>query len=188
MEEIEQSADDGTVRKYLVLAQIISVIENRLVYSELIYLTLNLAVTFFSINLISNLYQKEGLIIPATDLFFILFCMVIGMAICTYWAAYAMRLQLKLKLRYFQARFLERKMDKSGEYIFSDEAPFFKMSIGKLESPDKKETIFYHTEGLTSVDGFIGAPQPRFFSLVMPLMFFLIYLVIFVIIFIKYFG
>lgn len=188
MEELKQKADEGTKEKYLALIALISSIEKRLGYSELIYLTLNLAVTFFTISFISSIYQKTDYIMTAADLFFVLFCLVIGMAICTYWAAFAMRLQLKLKLRYFQARFLERKMDKIGENIFSDESPFFKLSVGVLESPDKKETILYQTPGVTGMDGFIGAPQPRFFSLVMPLMFFLIYLIIFLLMFIKFFG
>jgi hypothetical protein len=86
------------------------------------------------------------------------------------------RAQLKLKLRYFQARYLERKLNCKGEYIISDESLFFNPEIRKVESSDGKETVFYPTEGPSRMDGFIGAARPRTLSLMMPFWFFIIYL------------
>jgi hypothetical protein len=113
-------------------------------------------------------------------LFFI--CIVIGMSINAYWIAFAMRVQLKLKLRYFQARFMERKLNQAGEYIYSDESTFFNPDIRGLESPDNKETLEYPTSGLTRMDGFIGAAKPRYFSWLLPCLFVTIYWLIFVLI------
>ena len=89
--------------------------------------------------------SKEKLFEIRNAICFALFCLIIGKSICTYWTASAMRLQLKLKLHYFQARFLERRMDQVGEYIFSDEHTFFEPAMGKIESPDKQETLYYPT-------------------------------------------
>jgi len=107
---------------------------------------------------------------------FIFFSHTIGILINAYWTVSSTILQLKLKLRYFQARYLERKLDSSGEYIISDESFFFNSEIRKVESPDEKETVFYPTEGFLRMDGFIGAAKPRFLSLMMPFLFFIIYL------------
>ncbi len=90
-----------------------------------------------------------------------------------------MRLQLRLKLRYFQARALERKMNCAGEFIFSDEHIFFEPTVYRLESFDKKETIFYPTSGPARMDGFVGSAKPRVFSWMFPLLFIIIYWTVF---------
>ncbi|OGW26880.1 MAG: hypothetical protein A2X59_06455 [Nitrospirae bacterium GWC2_42_7] len=110
------------------------------------------------------------------NIFFVLCCFAFGISICSYWITFSMRLQLKLKLRYFQARYMERKMDSAGEFIFSDEAPYFSPLIHKLESPDNKETLLYPSSGALRMDGFAGNAQPRHLSLFMPSVFIVIYL------------
>jgi hypothetical protein len=107
------------------------------------------------------------------------------MSINAYWLAFAMRVQLRLKLRYFQARVLERKMDSIGENIYSDESVFFEPSIRCVESPDKKETVHYPTSGFSAMDGFVGAAKPRYFSWLLPCLFIFIYWIIFILIITK---
>lgn len=164
--------------KYLGLITIIDSLEKRVASSEVIYLTLNTGIVLFTIGFISSLLNRQQIFSPM-DLLSIFFCLVIGMAVSTYWAVSAIRLQLKLKLHYFQARFLERTMNCPGEYFYSDEAIFFDPSVRRLESPDGAENLSYPTSGLTRMDGFIGSIKPRHFSLFMPLLFFFIYWTIF---------
>ena len=109
---------------------------------------------------------------------FVFLSLVVGMAICAYWAAYATRLGLKLKLRYFQARYLERKMNTQGEFIISEEGVFFNPTNKGIESPDKEEHLLYPAQGAARMDGFIGSAKPNYFSLLMPCMFFVIYWVV----------
>jgi hypothetical protein len=87
---------------------------------------------------------------------------------------------MKLKLHYFQARYLERKIGSEGEYFFSDEDIFFDREIRKIESPDKKEIVQYPTKGLSRMDGFLGAAKPRYLTWILPGIFFLLYLLIFI--------
>jgi hypothetical protein len=185
MQEIKRDQEDYTIHKYVALMTTINETEKRLGLADLIFLSLNIVVLLFTVHFISSLCQRTFLALSSMELLLILFCLVIGMAICVYWAAYAIRIQLKLKLRYFQARFLERKMSCIGECIFSDESVFFDPEARHIDSPDKKETLFYPTDGLTRMDGFIGAAKPRYFSWFMPLLFFAMYWVIFIWIIIK---
>jgi hypothetical protein len=186
MQDIKKTINtEETTRKHIALMSLINEIEKRLGLSELVYLSLNIAVFLFIIRFISSLIYKTSYILTGIDLLLILSCIVIGMSICAYWVAFAMRLQLKLKLRYFQARFLERKMDCVGECIFADESTFFNPNINEIESADKKETLFYPTSGMLRMDGFIGSARPRHLSILMPFMFFIIYSTIFIWIIIK---
>jgi hypothetical protein len=102
------------------------------------------------------------------------------MFLCVFWIAFAMRLQLKLKLRYFQARYLERKMDSVGENFYSDEDIFFNPKIRNIESPDKKELLQYPVRGLTRMDGFIAGAKPRHLTWILPSIFFILYLLTFI--------
>jgi hypothetical protein len=104
----------------------------------------------------------------------------IGMVLCAYWIAFAMRLQLKLKLRYFQVRYLERKIDSPGENFFSDEEIFFDSKERKIESPDKKELLQYPTKGFIRLDGFMGTAKPRHLTWILAGIFFIIYLLTFI--------
>lgn len=180
MENIEKEEGAETARKYIALLTIINTTERRLGWTDLVLLLVNILLLFFTANYVSNVFHKTYHTFSSIDLLMIFFCLVIGMATCTYWAATTIRLQLKLKLRYFQARFFERKMNSIGEGIISDEAPFFTPSIRHLESPDQKEHLYYPTEGLVRMDGFVGAAKQRHFSWFLPLIFFLINCTVFV--------
>jgi len=160
---------EQTVQKYLLLMNMICTMENRLVRSEMVYLIVNIII-FFSSTI--SLSRTRFFGYP-----YLLFWFVIGMVVCAFWVASAMRLQLKLKLRYFQARYLERKMDAAGENFCSDENNFFDPRIRKIESPDKKELLQYPVKGFTRMDGFIGAAKPRYLTWILPGIFFLLYLV-----------
>jgi hypothetical protein len=180
MNNAEKTADDATKSNYLSLLSTINEMERRMGWADLICLSLNILTILFTFSFISFLMHRTNSSPAAIEVLSVLFCLVIGMALCVYWTASAIRLQLKLKLRYFQARFLERKMDRVGEYIFSDEENFFAPGIRHLESPDKKELLHYPASGITRMDGFVGRLKPRHFSWLMPLLFFGIYWVIFI--------
>jgi hypothetical protein len=178
MEETNEKIQPS-VRKYLSLVKIIHTIENRLVYSETIYLIINIFIFFTSI-LCINLVKFFSSSYFYLSFHYLLFWLTIGMVLCVFWTASAMRLQLKLKLHYFQARYLERKMDSAGEYFFSDEGIFFDHEIQKIESPDQKEIVQYPMKGLSRMDGFLGAAKPRYLTWILPSIFFILYLLIFI--------
>jgi hypothetical protein len=179
MGSIHEEKDTVLTPKYLALITIINSHEKRIAWSELIYLALNSGIVFFAIGFISYLMSGQRIFTPI-ELLFTLFCLVIGMAVSAYWAVSVIRLQLKLKLHYFQARFMERKLNCPGEYFYSDESIFFDPAIRYLESPDGNENLSYPTSGFTRMDGFIGSIKPRHFTLLMPLLFFLVYWAIFI--------
>jgi hypothetical protein len=177
MKEAEEKQGIETTRKYLALVSMIEGIQNRLKYSEPVYILLNLIVFFGLINFFGHTVGRVGRPEAHIHILFIFFCHVIGLFMNTHWAAASARLHLKLKLRYFQARFLERRLNRSGEFILSDEELFFDPETGRLESPDGKETLFYPKKGFLRMDGFVGSARPRVLSLVLPLLFFILYLV-----------
>jgi hypothetical protein len=150
----------------------ISTIENRMVRSEMTYLILNVFIFFVSTTALPPAYFLGY---P-----FSLFWLLIGMYLCTFWIASSLRLQLKLKLRYFQARYLERKMDSAGENFFSDEGLFFNPEIRKVESPDEKELLEYPVKGFKRMDGFVGAAKPRHLTWILPSVFFIFYILTFI--------
>jgi hypothetical protein len=174
-----ENADNETTQKYLTVASLINGIEDRLKWSELVFILLNLIVFFPTINFLSPFVRKTVQLLTPMDMLFVFFCLVIGISINTYWTASSMRLQIKLKLRYFQARFLERKLNRTGEFLFSDESLFFNPTIRQIKSPDGEETTYYPTKGFLRMDGFVGSAKPRHLSLLMPFMFFAIYLISF---------
>ncbi len=182
MNNTEQTTDSATTQIYTALISMISAIEDRLRWSELIYFSLNIFVFMFLITFISSIMNKAEYIMTYMDLSFIFLVIVIGMSINAYWVAFAMRVQLKLKLRYFQARNIERKLNSENEFIFSDESIFFDPDIRQLKSQDNKETLLYPTAGLTRMDGFIGAAKPRHFSWIMPCMFSVLHWLIFILV------
>ncbi len=173
MEEADIKTGYESTKKYLAIISLIDGIENRLKWSEIVFILMNLCVIFsIMIFLTANTGQPWNPVF----MLFLLFTHAIGISINAYWTASSTRAQLKLKLRYFQARYLERKLNCNGENIVSDESLFFNPSIRKVESPDGKETVFYPMEGFLRMDGFIGAAKPRVLSLLMPFLFFIIYL------------
>ena len=187
MGNAEEKIETNVTKKYISLMSLINEMEKRLGWSELVLLSLNIAVFCFTINFVSSLLDKTGLKLTSLEILFALFCLVIGMAISAYWSAFAMRLQLKLKLRYFQARFLERKMDCSGECLLSDEFIFFDPAVTHIDSVDNKEILHYPASGMLRMDGFIGAAKPRHLSLLLPSLFFLFYLIVFSWLLIRFF-
>ena len=181
MASMYENIESVTTQKYLSLLLIIEKIEDRLKWSELGYITLNLIVFFPSVYFVSYVFEKLRLHpYNPIDLLVMLFSFVIGIAINSYWTTSSMRLQLKLKLRYFQARYLERKLNNEGEFFISDESIFFNSSIGQVKSPDAKEMVVYPSEGSLRMDGFVGAAKPRLLSLMIPFIFFVIYVVFFI--------
>ena len=170
---------------YIALMNSITNMEDRLRWSDLIYLLLNIVVLLFSVLFISSLIHKADYYFTYIDLTLIFSCLMIGMSIDAHWVASAMREQLKLKLRYFQARSMERMFNNAGEYIFSDEATFFSPNIRQLKSPDNKESLQYPTSGLARMDGFIGSAKPRYFSWMVPCLFITIYWFIFFVVLTK---
>lgn len=171
---MEHNTDSGTLKKYLALLRLISAVENRLAWSELIYIFFNLIVLFITISLMFYLRINQSLFSSVLGLISSMLFVIVGETICIYWVISSMRIQLKLKLRYFQARAMERKMDSPGEYIVSEEYIFFDTNA-KLESFDKKETVQYPTTGAIRMDGFAGSAKPRHLSWILPTLFFLIY-------------
>ena len=157
-----------TVKKYLALMKMITTMENRMVRSEMIFLIVNVFIFF-----VSTLSFQHARFFGYP---YVLFWLIIGMYLCTFWVASSLRLQLKLKLRYFQARYLERKMDSVGENFFSDESIFFNPEIRRLESPDEKELLEYPGKGFKRLDGLFGAAKPRHLTWILPSVFFLFYL------------
>ena len=168
-----------SVKKYLFLMKMIHMVEHRLVHIELACLTINLFIFFTSI-LCLNLVKYFSSTYFYLSFHYLLFWLTLGMVICLFWTSSGMRLQLKLKLHYFQARYLERKLGSEGECFFSDEDVFFDREIRKIESPDKKEIVQYPTKGLSRMDGFLGAAKPRYLTWILPGIFFLLYLIIFI--------
>jgi hypothetical protein len=178
MDEANEKTEQ-TVQKYLILMNLIGTMEDRLLRSEMVYLIVNIFI-FFTSTISLNMLKPFGSSYFYISTYFFLFWLVIGMFVCIYWIASAMRLQLKLKLCYFQARYLERKMDSAGENFCSDEDIFFDSKIRKIESPDKKELLQYPVKGFARMDGFIGAAKPRHLTWVLPGIFFILYLLAFI--------
>ena len=167
MDETSEKAQQ-TVQKYLLLMRMIYIMESRLVLSEMVYLIINIFI-FFSSTMSLNRERFWGH-------FSVLFWSALGMSVCIFWITSSMRLQLKLKLRYFQARHLERKMDSAGESFCTDESIFFNPEIRKIESPDKKELLQYPVKGFSRMDGFMGAAKSRYLTWILPSIFFFFYL------------
>jgi hypothetical protein len=180
MGELVKQTDNETQQKYLSLLTLIHDQEKCMRFYEIAYIFFNLIIFIPTAFYVSGVAGRILHTVPFLDMLFILFCHVFGICINTYWAASSMRMQLKLKLRYFQARFLERKMNRAGEFFFSDESPFFDIQNGKIASPDGQETLRYPSKGFLRMDGFIGSAKPRTLSLFFPLIFFIIYIVSFV--------
>ncbi len=185
MDNNQEKTSGVSHETYIALMNSITNMEDRLRWSDLIYLLLNIVVLLFSVLFISSLIHKADYYLTYIDLTLIFSCLMIGMSIDAHWVASAMRAQLKLKLRYFQARSMERMFSNAGEYIFSDEYAFFNPNIRQLKSPDNKESLQYPTSGLARMDGFIGSAKPRYFSWILPCLFIAIYWFIFFVVLTK---
>lgn len=180
MNNVEQETNFAAIEKYKSLISMISRTEDRLRLLDFAYIFLNVVVLLFSIMNVSHLVQKVNYILTYMDYALIYLILIVGMSINIYWVAFVMRIQLKLKLRYFQARSIERRLDSQNEKIFSDEDIFFDPDIRRIESSDGKEACKYPTTGLTRMDGLVGSLKPRHFSWLLPCMFITIYWLIFI--------
>lgn len=176
--EDETTPSRGTLEIYLRLIDTINEHQSRLAWSELFFIALEVVIFFACatqvIRFDDHPVQSVG-IGSAT----ILTSLAIGIAVSTYWMAHAMRLQLRLKLRYFQARYLERRLGGLGEDILTGDARFNK-DMTELESPDGEETIVFPRKGALRTDGFFGAAKPRVLSVLMPGLFFMIFMTLFI--------
>jgi hypothetical protein len=178
MEE-EVNSSHGTLEIYLRLVDTINEHQSRLVWSELVFIALETAIFFACIVQVVRLGDRPIQTVGTISSAAVLMSLVIGMAVSGYWVAYSMRLQLRLKLRYFQARHLERKLGGVGEDIFAGDARFNK-DMTELESPDGAETIVYPREGALRMDGLFGGAKPRVLSALMPSVFFILFAALFV--------
>ncbi|KJU87099.1 membrane protein [Candidatus Magnetobacterium bavaricum] len=160
-------------KKYVALMQTILAMETRLVWGELAYLFLNIVILFFSLALLAYATEKRDAHMIYIS---VLFLIVIGEFTCLYWIISSMKIQMKLKLRYFQARYMERRYGTRDEAFFTDEASYFNPSIGYVESPDKRERVDYPKAGATRMDGFAGSAKPRHLSWAMVSVLFFIYI------------
>jgi len=184
MEE-EVKADGGTLAIYLRLIDTINEHQSRLVWSELVFIALEVGIFFACIFQVVRLGDRPAQTVGTIGSAAVLMSLVIGMAVSGYWVAYSMRLQLRLKLRYFQARQLERKLGGVGEDIFAGDSRFNK-DMTKLESPDGVETIVYPRKGALRMDGVFGGAKPRVLSALMPSVFFTLFVTLFIWILVGY--
>jgi hypothetical protein len=157
----------------------------RLVWSELVFIVLEVLIFFVCLFQVVRLGNRPAQSVGTISSTAVLMSLVIGMAVSAYWVAYSMRLQLRLKLRYFQARFLERKLGGVGEDILAGDARFNKDKT-TLESPDGVETIVYPRKGALRMDGVFGGAKPRVLSVLMPGIFFVSFLALLIWIFVGY--
>lgn len=167
------------MERYKILIKIITRTEDRLRILDFAYISLNVFVLLFVITFISHLVRQINYILTYMDYALIYLIILTGISINVYWIAFVMRIQLKLKLRYFQARALERNFNTPGENMFSDENIFFDPAVRRLESSDGKEILEFPTKGFTRMDGALGDLKPRHFSWLLPLCFIAVYWVVF---------
>ena len=184
MEEEKQSRV-GTLEIYLRLIDTINEHQSRLVWSELAFIALEVVIFCACVLQVLRLGDRPAQTVGTISSAAVLMSLVVGMAVSAYWVAYSMRLQLRLKLRYFQARHLERKLGGDGEDILTGDALFNKDRT-ELESPDGVESIFYPRKGALRMDGVFGAAKPRVLSVLMPGVFFILFLTLFVWILVGY--
>jgi hypothetical protein len=168
--------DTITHAAYLAALSAIDQIQTRLQWSEIAYLVLNLFIFFPAVFFVTGVFNKDIRLIHYFDILFCLCAFTIGIILNTYWTISSIRLQLKLKLKYFHARNLERALNRAEISFISDEAHYFNPEIGKVESADGKETISYPNQGMLRMDGIIGSAKPRTLSLMIPLVFYIIYI------------
>mgnify|MGYP001828964329 CR=1 FL=1 len=184
MEE-EVKANRGTLEIYLRLIETINEHQSRLVWSELVFIAFEVTIFFACIFQVLRLGDRPAQTVGTISSAAVLMSLVIGMAVSAYWVAYSMRLQLRLKLRYFQARHLERKLGGVGEDIFAGDSRFNK-DMTELASPDGVETIVYPRKGALRMDGVFGGAKPRVLSALMPTVFFVLFATLFIWILVGY--
>jgi cation transporter-like permease len=71
----------------------------RLVWSELVFIVLEVLIFFVCLFQVVRLGNRPAQSVGTISSTAVLMSLVIGMAVSAYWVAYSMRLQLRLKLR-----------------------------------------------------------------------------------------
>jgi hypothetical protein len=181
----EPQPKNATLQIYLRVMDTINEHQSRLVWSELACIAMEVLIFFACVLQVIRLGDRPAQTAGTISSAAVLMSLVVGMAVSAYWVAYSMRLQLRLKLRYFQARHLERKLGGVGEDILTGDAHFNK-DRNELESPDGVETIVYPRKGALRMDGVFGGAKPRVLSALMPAVFFILFLTFFIWILVGY--
>ena len=171
-EEEAPKAGRGTLEIYLRLFDAIHEDQSRLAWSEIVFIVLEVAIFLACIAQITRIGDRPAETVDTIGSAAILLSLAIGMVVGAYWIGYASRLQIRLKLRYFQARYLERKLGGVGEDVLSGDARFNKDTT-TLKSPDGEETlVFPH--------GTAESARRRLLSVVTPALFFAIFGALFI--------
>ncbi|MBF0541270.1 MAG: hypothetical protein HQK91_07460 [Nitrospirae bacterium] len=175
-------------RLYLNILKNIDKMEGRLSKTENLFVIIDLVILLFSVTGLFVLsiaaHYKSHSVITLGGLQILLIC---GMVLTTRWAIIAMKSQLKIKLRYFQARSIERKINCQCFSIITDEQHFYNPDIHKLESFDNAESLDYPQKGPTGMDGYLGSTKPRMITMVPASFFFFTYQILFILVLIRYF-
>jgi hypothetical protein len=179
MKEAEApKADRGTLEIYLRLFDAIHEHQSRLAWSEIVFIVLEVGIFFACIAQVTRIGDRPVDTVGTIGVATVLMSLAIGMVVGTYWMGYVSRLQLRLKLRYFQARYLERKLGGVGEDVLTGDSRFNKDS-GALESPDGQETIVFPGGAASRTQGHLVSARRRLLSVVTPAVFFVIFAALF---------
>jgi len=104
MDGMDKKESSESTKKYLAIISLIDGIENRLKWTEIVFIFMNLMIIFSLMGFLAVVLGDGAQPLNPIFLLFILFSHAIGISINSYWLASSTRAQLKLKLRYFQAR------------------------------------------------------------------------------------
>ncbi|KJR42407.1 membrane protein [Candidatus Magnetoovum chiemensis] len=179
--EKEAEVKNAILTEYSELVNLIHFLENRMHWSESIYLLFNVVILITALMKMNIFSTATKEIVTLHNIFpymAVILLIIVGEILCVYWIIASMRTQMKLKLRYFQARYLERRMDIPGVTFFTDESKYFNPKFKYIESPDKVEKIEYPSTGMTRMDGFAGSAKPRHLSWILPSILFLFYILL----------
>ena len=178
-EEANPKADDKTLSIYLRLFDAIHEQQARLAWSEIVFIIVEVVIFLACISQITRIGDRPAETADTIGFAAILTTLALGMMVGVYWIGYASRLQLRLKLRYFQARYLERKLGGVGEDVLTGDTRFNKDTT-TLESPDGEETIVFPYGASVQPSGVLESSRRRLLSVVTPSIFFVIFGALFV--------
>lgn len=179
MEDETPTPTRGTLEIYLRLFDAIHEHQSRLAWSEIVFIVLETVIFLAGVAQLTRIGDRPAETADTIATAAILTTLAIGMVVGAYWIGYASRLQLRLKLRYFQARYLERKLGGVGEDVLSGDARFNK-DVTELESPDGEEIIVYPHGASRRASGLLESTRRRLPSVVTPVLFFMIFSALFV--------
>ena len=180
MDEAEApKADRGTLEIYLRLFDAIHEHQSRLAWSEIVFIALETVIFLACIAQVTRIGDLPADTVDTIGIAAVLMSLAIGMVVGVYWMGNVSRLQQRLKLRYFQARYLERKLGGVGEDVLTGDSRFNKDST-TLESPDGKETIVFPLGLSSQSQNPLASARRRLLSVVAPAVFFMIFAALFV--------